>query len=77
MQGYLGWRKLAEWREVMKVLFGKRQEGMEESTGEDGGDETKRGQRNRVVGREGGFEEKIIAGFEVGSVGSLKIKITT
>ena len=22
VQGYLGWRKLDEWREVMKVLFG-------------------------------------------------------
>ena len=31
VQGDLGWRKLEEWREEMKVLFGKRLEGMEES----------------------------------------------
>ena len=31
MQGDLGWRKLEEVREEMKVLFGKRLEGMEES----------------------------------------------
>ena len=23
-QGYLGWRKLEEWKEEMEVLFGKR-----------------------------------------------------
>ena len=34
----------------MKVLFVKRLEGMKAMTGE-GGRETKRGQRNRVVGR--------------------------
>ena len=31
VQGGLGWRKLEERREEMKVLFGKRLEGMEES----------------------------------------------
>ena len=31
VQGDLGWRKLVERREEMKVLFGKRLEGMEES----------------------------------------------
>ena len=31
MQGDLGWRKLKERKEEMKVLFGKRLEGMEES----------------------------------------------
>ena len=46
----LGWRKLEERREETKVLFGKRLEGMEESTGEDGGGETKKGRRNRLVG---------------------------
>ena len=31
VQGDLGWRKLEERREEMKVLFGKRLEGIEES----------------------------------------------
>ena len=31
LEGDLGWRKLEERREEMKVLFGKRLEGMEES----------------------------------------------
>ena len=31
LQGDLGWRKLEERREEMKVLFGKRLKGMEES----------------------------------------------
>ena len=51
MQGDLGWRKLEERREEMKLLLGKRLERMKrDSTGEDGG-ETMRGWRNGVVGR--------------------------
>ena len=42
----------------MKVLFGKRLRGMGELTGEDSG-ETERGWRNRVVGKERGFEENV------------------
>ena len=50
LQGDLGWRKLEERKEEMKVLFGKRLKGVEESmTGEDGVGETKR--EWRVLGR--------------------------
>ena len=30
VQGYLRWRKLVEWREERKVMFGKRLEVLEE-----------------------------------------------
>ena len=30
MQGDLGWKKLEEWREEMKVMFGKRLKVLEE-----------------------------------------------
>ena len=48
-QGDLGW-KLEERMEEIKVLFGKRLEGMEERLGEDGGGETKSGWRNWLEG---------------------------
>ena len=37
VQGDLGWRKLEKRKEEMKVLFGKRLEGVEELIGENGG----------------------------------------
>ena len=43
----------------MKVLFGKIRRDGRELTGEDGGGETKRGWKNMVVGRVGGFEGKV------------------
>ena len=49
VQRDLWWRELEERREEMKVLFDKRfgRDGRE-STGEDGGGETKEERRNRV-----------------------------
>ena len=58
VQGDLGWRKLEEKREKIKVLFEEIGRDGRELTGEDGGRETKRGWMNRVVGKVWGFEEK-------------------
>ena len=43
VQRELGWRKLEERREEMKMLFGKSGRDGRESTGDDGDGETKRG----------------------------------
>ena len=51
MPGDLGWRKLVERREEMKVVWSEIGRNGRESTGVDGGGETERGRRNRMVGR--------------------------